>query len=196
MSENLRIYTKTLFALDAVVRRVPDDAWDNPSPCEDWSARQVLGHTIRELQNLTAGITGEPAPVEQAEADVTGSDPVAAWTGALDAVLCALDQQGSLRRHIATPFGQMTVNDAIGTLFVDPLAHAFDIARACGVDAALPDELAAHGLTVLEPLDAVLRRPGLFADAIEISDGSAVDRFIAFTGRRPRPSDTRQGDPR
>ncbi len=180
MSENLRIYVKALFALDAVVRRVPAQAWDNHSPCRAWTARQVLGHAVRGLRSLTAGITGAPAPI-----DLTDDDPVVTWTHALDAALCALDQQGSLRRNVATPFGQMTVNDAIGVVFVDPLAHAFDIAEACGIEAALPEDLATRGLAVLEPLDARLRRPGLFAAKVEIHDGTAAERFVAFTGRRP-----------
>lgn len=33
MSENLRHLVKNLYAMDAVVRRVPEDAWDLPSPC-------------------------------------------------------------------------------------------------------------------------------------------------------------------
>jgi uncharacterized protein (TIGR03086 family) len=185
MSENLRIYTKTLYVMDAVVRRVPAGAWDNPSPCADWTAREVLGHAIWGLRSLTAAITGATAPEQQAEADVAGDDPVASWTGAMDAMLCALDQRGSLRRIIATPFGQMQVNDAIGALFIDPLAHAFDIATACGIEPALPEELATRGLAVLEPLNGSLRRPGLFGDRVEIDDGSTVDRFIAFTGRQP-----------
>jgi hypothetical protein len=41
MSTNLRAYTKAIYAFDAVAQRVPADAWDRPSPCDDWTARQV-----------------------------------------------------------------------------------------------------------------------------------------------------------
>lgn len=40
MSENSRQYIKALCALQAVATRVPDDAWDNPSCCSDWTARE------------------------------------------------------------------------------------------------------------------------------------------------------------
>lgn len=186
MSENLRNYVKTLYAMDAVVRRVPDDAWDNPSPCADWSGREALGHTIWGLKNLTAGITGGESPAQQAEADVAGADPVSSWTGAMDAMLAALDQQGVLGKEITTPFGHMSVDDAIGTLFIDPLAHTFDVARAAGIDPAMPADVAAKGLATLRPFDELIRRPGAFDARIDLTDeASAVDRFIAFTGRQP-----------
>jgi len=45
---------------DEMTRRVaavPADRWDDPSPCEGWSARDVLGHVIgnhRELPGQAA----------------------------------------------------------------------------------------------------------------------------------------------
>ena len=76
MSKNLRDYTKTLYALDAVVNRVAGDDWDKQSPNEEWSARETLGHVIWGMRRIAAAINNEPEPAEQAEADVAGSDPV------------------------------------------------------------------------------------------------------------------------
>lgn len=97
VSENLRNYVKTLYAMDAVVRRVPLGAWDNPSPCADWSGREALGHTIWGLENLTTRIASTEPPPEQPEAEVADVDPVASWTEAMDGMLATLDQQGVLR---------------------------------------------------------------------------------------------------
>jgi len=44
MSTNLRNYTKALYGFDAVVQRVPEDRWDADSPCDGWSARDVVTH--------------------------------------------------------------------------------------------------------------------------------------------------------
>ena len=38
------LFDRALAKFDAVVRQVPDDAWDNPSPCEAWNAANVVGH--------------------------------------------------------------------------------------------------------------------------------------------------------
>ena len=45
MSENLRRYTKALYAVDGVVRRLKSSDWAKQSPNEEWSARETLGHT-------------------------------------------------------------------------------------------------------------------------------------------------------
>ncbi|MEZ5225785.1 MAG: TIGR03086 family metal-binding protein [Acidimicrobiales bacterium] len=186
MSQNLRTYTKTLYAMDAVVRRVPADAWDNPSPCDDWTAREALGHTIWGLKRMTAGINGDDPPAEQAEADVAGDDPVGSWTAAMDAMLAALDHKDVLAAITPTPFGEMPVDQALGSLFIDPLTHTFDVAKATGVDHALPTELAEQALAVMTPLSDILRSPGLFGEVIDLrNDASVVDTFIAFTGRQP-----------
>ena len=48
-------------------QRVPDDAWDNPAPCEGWVARDVVGHMIATERKTSGRIsalqdaTGAPA---------------------------------------------------------------------------------------------------------------------------------------
>ncbi len=134
MSENLRTYTKALYTLDAVARRVPAEAWDAPSCCEGWTAREVAGHAAWVVANVGAAAGANPAPAPQAEADVAGDDPAAIIAAAVQTTLAGLDQQGILQRVVPTPFGEMAIDDFIGALWVDPLTHAFDIADATGID--------------------------------------------------------------
>ena len=62
MSENLRNFTKAIYGMDAVVQRVPVDAWDNGSPCEGWTARDVVGHQAGVLNGVAQiARTGEMA---------------------------------------------------------------------------------------------------------------------------------------
>ncbi len=186
MSENLRDYTKTLYAMDGVVRRVPADSWDEPSPNEDWSAKETLGHVIWGLRRITTAINDEDPPAEQAEADVAGDDPATSWGEALDDVLDALDQRGVLSKVIDTPFGSMSVDDAIGTFFVDPLTHAWDIAKAADIEPALPDKLTKRAIAMLSVAGDALRRPGGLGPAIEVADdASDTDKFVAISGRQP-----------
>jgi uncharacterized protein (TIGR03086 family) len=186
MSENLRSYTKALYAMDGVVRRAGHADWDAPSPNPEWTARETLGHVIWGVQRLAAEIRGEIGPLEQPEAEVVGDDPILSWSVAMDDLLEALDHQGVLFRVIDTPFGEMTVDDALGVLFVDPLTHAWDVAKALGVEAALPEELVRHGIHILTAVGDAIRGPGLMDDAIDVHDAAAeTDRFIAYTGRDP-----------
>ncbi len=186
MSENLRSYTKALYALDGVVRRVKPDDWDNQSPNEEWSAKETLGHVIWGMRRMANAARDQGEPAQQAEAEVAGADPAATWKEAMDDVFLALDQKGVLSKVVETPFGEMTVDDAIGAFLMDPLTHAWDIAKAAGIEPALPDDLARRGLAMLSGLGDAIRGPGRFDDAIEVAESASdADKLIAFTGRQP-----------
>jgi len=79
MSQNLRDYTKTLYTLDGVVRRVADGDWDNQSPNSEWTAKQTLGHVIWGLRAITAAVTDGERPGEQAEEEIAGDRPADTW---------------------------------------------------------------------------------------------------------------------
>ncbi len=186
MSENLRNFHKAIYALDAVVRRTPDDAWDNQSACTEWTAREVLGHVIWGLTNVANRAYGEDPPPQQPEADVAGVDPRATWSEARDRVLAALDRPGVLQRVETTPFGEMAVDDFLGFYPYDPLAHAWDIAQASGIDPALPVELCEAGLAGLAAIGDGLRGPGAMGPAVAIEDDAdIVAKFLAISGRNP-----------
>ncbi len=186
MSANLRGFTKAAYTLDAVVRRVPPDTWPRQSPCEAWTAGEVLGHVVWGLRNTAALATGSPTPPQQAEAEIVADDPVAAWTAALTEVLDALDRPGVVRRVVDGPFGTMSIDDFLGFYPSDLLAHAWDIARTAGIDAHLPPDLCERFACTLAGLGDVLRRPGLMAAAVGVPAGAdAATRFVAQTGRTP-----------
>lgn len=186
MSKNLRDYTKTLYTMDAVVHRVADDDWDNPSPNKEWTAKQTLGHVIWGMKRMTAAVTGDPAPGEQAEAEVAGERPAETWDGVREKLLHALDHHGVLHKEIETPFGAMTVDDALGRFLFDTVTHTWDIAQAAGIDAAIPDDLAEKSLKLLMALGDAIRGPGVFDEAIDIDENAPIqDKLIAYSGRQP-----------
>ena len=183
MSENSRRYIHALYTLDAVARRVPAGGWDNPSCCEGWTAREVAGHAVWVVRT-TGAATGNMAPPEaQSEAEVAGDDPAATVAAAVADTIAALDQQGALQHVAATPFGEMTVDAFLGTIWVDPLTHAWDIADATGLEHGIDEATAQAAHATLAPIAELLRGPGRFDDEIEV-EGDAIDRFIGFTGRR------------
>ena len=186
MSQNLRDYIKTIYTLDGVVRRVADGDWNNQSPNDEWTAKQTLGHVIWGMKRMHASVTGGQPPGEQAEADVAGENPAATWDEVRENLLNALDSHGVLSKEIDTPFGDMTVDEALGRFFFDGLTHAWDIAKATGVDAAIPEDLAVKALDVMYALGDAVRGPGIFAEAVEVpQDAPVQDKLVAYSGRKP-----------
>ena len=184
MSLNLRNYTKALYGMDAVVQRVPGDAWGSPTPCEGWTASDVVAHCIGVMAALKKQVeTGEFAlPEHPDEPD----DLLEAWNTARDETLEALDQPGVLGREGNYWIGPGTVDDLLGFALWDPLTHSWDLATATGVDAAGSDELAAAAMPVIGEMAPTLRQMGLLADPIEVPANAAMmDRFLGLTGRNP-----------
>ena len=94
MSQNLRNFTRAVYVFDAVVRRMPEDAWAKDSPCDGWTGMDVLKHQCGVLDALAhIAATGELARPAAIEEDVT--DPVARWGQTRDGVLAALDRPTS-----------------------------------------------------------------------------------------------------
>ena len=93
-----------------------------------------------------------------------------------------LDQQGALQLVASTPFGEMPVDSFIGTIWVDALTHAWDIADAAGIDHGIDPATADAAYETLAPISELLRGPGRFDDPIDVAE-DAVARFIGFAGR-------------
>ena len=186
MSQNLRNYVQTIYALDAVVKRAPQAGWDAQSPCEAWTAREVLGHYMWGLQRVTALASGTPTPGELAEAKVAGDDPQASWARTRDGVLAALDQPDVLAKVIDGPFGPSTIDDFLQIHTMDGLLHTWDVATSFGMEAHVPPALAEAGTAMLTAAGDAIRGPGLFAAAVDApADADAVTRFVAIAGRTP-----------
>lgn len=184
MSENLRSFTTAVYGFDAVVQRMPAEAWDAPSACEGWSGRDLLQHQCAVLNGVAAvassGQMAAPAPPE----DV--SDPVATWNQCRDDLLASLDQPGVLNQEGPFWFDAPTVDAMIGIVQWDPLAHAWDLAKTCGMDPCLDESVAAKALTSIEAMQPMLVKTGRIGEPVPVAaDASASDRFLGATGRNP-----------
>lgn len=184
MSVNSRNYTTALYGFDAVVRRVPSDRWDAPSPCDGWSARDVVAHASGVVDAVAEmARTGEVAMPQTPDAD---TDPVEVWHAAFGKVLDALDQPDTISRVGAYWFGATTIDELVAFTTWDPLGHSWDVATAVGIDAHLSPDVAEASIAVIAANADTLRSMKLMADPVEVSaDASAADRFLGLTGRNP-----------
>lgn len=186
MSENLQWYTKALYGMDHVVRLVPDDRWDAPSPCVGWTARSVLGHVIG-IQSFYVAIIAGREPTANPMVDphiIAGEDPRAAWSATRDRVLESLDAPGVLRSTVQNWNGPAVVDDIIGFNVFDTTVHTWDLARATGVDERLDPGLLARADAIVRPRADTMRNPMVFGDAVAIAAGAdAQTRLLALTGR-------------
>lgn len=184
MTENLRNYTKALYGFDAVIQRVPPDAWDADSPCEGWCARDVVAHACGVMNAVEAmARTGENALPETPD---QGDDPVGLWNTSRDSLLEALDDPEAISRVGNYWFGESTIDDILAFSVWDPLGHSWDLAQAVGMDAYASDDVAEASIAVIGANAEMLRSMGLMGDPIDVpADAPAMTRFLGLTGRDP-----------
>jgi uncharacterized protein (TIGR03086 family) len=186
MESGVQRYRDALDLFGAVVERLRDDQWDNPTPCTGWSARAVVGHVIHGSRMIMAIAAGAaPVPPATDPASIAGDDPTGAWRARRDEIEQGLGRV-DLDAEVATLQGSLRVDDGLGQAVIEPLVHGWDLASATGQPIQLPDHLVVPLLATLEPLDEVIRPSGMFADRQPIAnDASAQDRLLSFVGRRP-----------
>jgi uncharacterized protein (TIGR03086 family) len=161
---------------------VPADAWDQPSPCEEWVARDVVAHLAESTSGFLGRVGVEVTPGPSAE-----EDPVGAWFATRDTMQAALDDPSVAEREYDSPMGRTTLERTVGMFGVgDVLVHTWDLARAVGLDDRLdPDEV--HRLySVMEPNDEMMRQGTAFGPKVAApADADEQTRLIAFSGRDP-----------
>ena len=181
-------YARSLNVMEQAIRSAPADRWDDQSPCEDWTARQVAGHAMTFIRNVVQLGGNRPAPDFHAAVDfaaVAGDDPNVTWTATRGLVegelLTRPDRLAAVRM---TPLGvEMPMLELLTYQGMDPVVHGWDIATATGGHVAIPDDLADHYLRRFTPVADGIRANGLLGP--ELSGGTtAVDRLLDFCGRR------------
>ncbi len=172
--------------LRAVIDAATDQAaWDAPSPCDGWSARDVLGHLIdteRSFLSERAGL--EPDPDLD---DLLRSDPAAAWRRHVDAVRLLVADADRMRQPFDGYFGPTTVGDTFLRFYVfDMLVHRWDLATALGQPATLTDEELDLVETSAAGWGDALYMEGVCRAGVEPGpDADRQTRVLALLGRTP-----------
>jgi uncharacterized protein (TIGR03086 family) len=75
---------------------------------------------------------------------------------------------------------------ALGVAFTDAFIHGWDVAKATGQDATMPDGLAQAAYTTIHGRFTDEQRKGLFAPEVPVADDATPQqRLLAYTGRTP-----------
>ena len=183
MSDIAERYRRLAQEMADRISAVPDDRWSSPSPCEEWSARDVVRHLV-DTPGIFFGLVGRDAPTGGPSVD---DDPAGAFAHVRDGVQAALDDPAVAELSYDGIFGPSTFEQGIAQFIcADLVIHGWDLARATGQDERLdPDEVRAIHAALL-PMGDALRSPGAFGPAIEPPpDADEQTRFLCFIGRQP-----------
>lgn len=174
--------------LERVVRQLPPDSWDLPTPSVI-SVRELVEHVVvgnRFTAMLLAGTSRAEARARLG-GDQLGDAPLAAVLESARA-----QQEGFAAappdQVLDGPKGAITAEEFLRFRLIDLVVHAWDLARATGQDETLDREVVDGLLELVEPhLDEILAF-GAYGDGPSGTlppDADPQRRLLDMFGRRP-----------
>jgi uncharacterized protein (TIGR03086 family) len=181
MSDVADRYRVVSGGFDVTVKAVTPSQWEAASPCEGWTARDIVTHVVENRRGMIASVRGGTS--EPLGAD---DDPQRAWEEATRGIREITADPDAASTEVDGPTGKMAAGEAIGRFMtMDVLVHTWDLARTIGADEQLDPDSVRRAYDALKPMDAVIRQPRVFGPKLEPPAGAdAQTEFLYFLGRR------------
>lgn len=181
MTEISDRYRRLAAGFAARIAAVNGDGWDAPTPCEGWTARDLVGHVVG-TQAMFLGLVGQEMPVGPSAED----DPGAAWAHATQVVQSDLDDPERAGVSFDGFFGLSTFEGAVDRfLSWDLVVHSWDLARATGGDEHVDAADAQWVIDGVAGFGDALRGPQICGPEVAVPpNADLTTRMLALLGRR------------
>ncbi|MET0460511.1 MAG: TIGR03086 family metal-binding protein [Ilumatobacteraceae bacterium] len=189
MTEIADRYRRRADLFEAKVAAAKPERWDDPSPCDEWTARGVVGHIVDMHGAMLRPLGRELSPAPSLDAD-----PLGAFRGARADVEALLADPALASSDCATPMGTMTIEQHIdGVVSIDLVIHGWDLARALGQDDTIDPAEVERLYPGAAEMPPEMRIPGAFGPGIVVfgpeiavpADAPLQDRLLGLMGRDP-----------
>jgi uncharacterized protein (TIGR03086 family) len=164
--------------LGGVIGGIGPDQLDLPTPCGEFTVRDVLEHMIGGATMFASAYRGD------APAAAVTDDPIAAVQTALGDLGAAITTPGALDQTIEAPFGAIDGESFARFIVLDGLVHGWDMATATGQAYDPPPELVAAVDGFAHQVVDGLRDSPAFGPAVAPPSGcTPIEALAAYTGR-------------
>jgi uncharacterized protein (TIGR03086 family) len=186
--ELLQAHGTALAGFDRVVGRIGARDWAAPTPCTEWTVRDLLNHLVYE-QLWAPELLGGAALAEigdRFDGDVLGDDPAGRWRTSSKAAREAWLRPGALDGEVELSYGPAPATDYGWQMTLDLAVHGWDLATAIGAESPLDPEIADTLLDVFEDQIPRWRSFGIFAAPVPVEpDAGSPARLLGILGRNP-----------
>ena len=177
-------YHRTVEAWADRVNEVYPDQWAEPTPCRDWTVRDLVNHVVGEDRWTVPLVKGATiAEVgDSLDGDLLGDDPVgAALTAARDAATVVAERlpAGGL---VHLSYGDAAMDDYVRELACDHLIHTWDLAAAIGADSRADPHLLTEAGVFFQDREELYRAAGAIGPRAT-SHGGLQSDLLAAVGR-------------
>jgi len=182
-------HAKAASSITDIVGRIEPDQWQLPTPCTDWTVRDLVAHIVSEARwtpLLLAGLTIDEVG-DTLDGDLLGDDPISSCAAAMEAALESARGPAIGERCVNLSFGVTPAQEYLRQLTADYLVHGWDLATALGIDHQLDPELvSAIGGWFLSQQKGY-QAAGVVAAPVAVGpDGDPQVRLLAMFGRDAR----------
>lgn len=144
-------FAEALTEFSSLVRGVRDDQWDAPTPCPDWTVRDLINHMAGGHLLISPMLDGAPRPEPEEIArrrsiDFLGAEPVASFDASADRIVEAFSRPGALEQPMEMPLGVVPGATVLDLRLTETIVHGWDLATATGQAAQFSDESIAQAL--------------------------------------------------
>jgi len=178
------LYHRTVECWAARVNAVRADQWGDPTPCTEWTVRDLVNHVVGEdlwtvplMQGSTIAEVGD-----RLSGDLLGDSPRPV---ALDAAKEAVSVVGERLPHegkVHLSYGDEDASEYVRQLAADHLIHAWDLAAATGGDTRLDPHLVAEVAAWFADNEEMMRSVGVIGPRASRTGEPQAD-LLAGAGR-------------
>jgi uncharacterized protein (TIGR03086 family) len=168
----------------ARVAAVRNEQWGDPTPCAEWSVRELVNHVVSEelwAAPLLGGQTIEEVG-NQFDGDVLGDDPQRRARTAADEAAAIVDAIVPGGGSVQLSYGEEDMGEYVRQLCADHLIHGWDLAAATGADRSMDPELVAEVGAWFAEREAMYRSGGAVGPR-QSGAGDPQSELLAGFGR-------------
>ncbi|GAB7007578.1 hypothetical protein JCM18899A_50530 [Nocardioides sp. AN3] len=178
------VYHRTVEFFADRVNAVKADQWGDPTPCTDWTVRDLTNHvTYEDLWTvpLMEGATLEEVG-DRFDGDVLGADPIGSALAAARAAIASVAKELPRGDTVHLSFGDVPSPEYAMQLAADHLIHGWDLAVATDGDTRMDPHLVRAVADWFDDREELYRGGGAITARRSLS-GEAQHDLLARFGR-------------
>lgn len=165
-----------------IIKQVKDGQLDLPTPCVEYSARELLNHVFGVVVKFETAARGDRVAPAAGVDYLTGQ-----WREKFEeAANKLIDVWSDPAVMDGEPILGMPRTVAAKLPVVELTVHAWDLARATGQQYQCPDSLVTEVREIFAQLEPMRKSRAVFEEPVEVdAAASDTDKMLATSGRDP-----------
>jgi uncharacterized protein (TIGR03086 family) len=169
-----------------VLRGIGPDQWEAPTPCPDWTVRQLVRHLVVGTDRFMTRLGHTGTTLVPGE-DAGPAELLAALEASSAELVDLFRQPGVLQRVMELPIGAMPGQNGLDLRVVETVTHGWDLSQALSTPFPFEAHIVEQALAWSGPaLERIPEGRSPFGTPQPASEGAdALDRLAALLGRQP-----------